>query len=648
MGRIESAVDTPSKHSTYNATAAGKARRATYRHETGKFTTTSAYLAKPFIAVDGNTTTVAGRTLYTELHTSDGLSIKNPAGLSTIEVFAFLSRNLPPSDKGIPIMFGGAEDWNFWVRDIPRQDLAQIYEGTFRERATPFGAFTVRWQPGKAFMLRASGKKLVTIQDISSWFQAPFTEAVNTWLGTKLGGHSSQLPIGERLRLTVELANTLRARLDRTNLRPRRWTGPGNSVVTLFRRHRIKDAMADVPGPVASASRFAYAGGRIEPALFGSVSCEPSHQYDLNSAYAEGLTHVPSLANGRWAHHKGDPGSHPFALYKVTTSGASAILPSPVFTRGPLGAISFPVHASNWVWSPEMDVIREWSDRGYGDVHIIEAWVFTPSSTVRPFAFIADLYRERQALKEADDPAQLAVKVVLAAIYGKLCQQLGFLEAKGKRPEEIPPYHQLEWAGYVTSWTRAAMFRATLPDLSAVIAFETDALFTRKPLDLPVSTELGEWKHTEYRSLTYVQSGIYAGETTEGKKVLKVRGFLTGGITHAALNRALQNPPTLRRITAKESQFVSLGIALQVPGMFAWRQWVTRDKVLRCEPVGKRIHEICDCTETETGGLQLEIWHRTVCPIRDQISREYPVQWINPDPEMTRLEALRREINEWD
>lgn len=648
MASIASTLAPPSRQASYNASEGGKERRTTYRQGSGKFTTSTAYLAKPFVAVDGTIKEIDGRTVYTELATSDGLHIEDPKGLASLDIFRFLSRNLPESKHGIAIMFGGAEDWNFWVKDLPPKDLQEIYEATFRERPTQFGAFTIRWQPGKAFMLRAGSKKLITVQDISSWFQTPFVEAINTWLGLDLQGHSSQFPLAERLRLTVELANTLRVRLDKTNLRPRRWTGPGNSVVTLFRRHRIKEAMAEVPDPVASASRYAYAGGRIEPCLFGSVSSEPSHQYDLNSAYTEGLTHVPTLADGSWFHHKGDPGPHDFALYKVSSSGASAILPSPVFTRGPLGAIAFPVHAGNWVWSPEMDALREWETRGYGTVHIIESWTFTPSTRVRPFGFLTDLYNERQQLKDQGDPSQLAIRVVLQAVYGKLAQQLGYLSAKGSRAEEIPPYHQLEWAGYVTSWTRAKMFRAALDDLSAVIAFETDALFTRRPLNLPVGTGLGEWKHTEYSELTYVQSGIYAGKTAEGVETLKVRGFLTGGITPSTLNQALTKPRDERRITAQESQFITLGIALQVPGMFAWRQWVTRDKVLRCEPVGKRIHEICDCENLPEDGLQLNMWHRTVCPVRDQVSREYPVQWINPDPEMLRLEQLRREINEWD
>lgn len=648
MANLSEPLDLPTKYQTYNKTQGGKERQRAYKHRTGRYTSSNKYLSKPFLAVDGTVEQSDAGNVYTRLQLSDGLSLSSPKGLSTLAIFAFLIRNLPQSKDGIPVIYGGGEDFNFWIKDLPRESLLALYNRSFRDRPVDFGAYQIRWQRGKAFQLKA-GEKMITVNDISSWFQCDFPEAVNTWLGTEYEGTSKDIPITERLTLTRDLATVLRERLDKTNLRPRRWTGPGNSVATIFRRYAVKDAMAEVPEPVAEASRYAYAGGRIEVCHFGSMKQEASYQYDLNSAYADGLCQVPTLAGGTWHHHTGPTALFSFALYKVVSEGINARRPSPVFTRGPLGAISYPVNASNWCWSPEYAALQAWQDQGYGKFRIIECWEFRPSTPVHPFAFVADLYEQRRRLKAEGDPAQLAVKTVLQAIYGKLAQQLGYLAARGQRKEELPPYHQLEWAGFVTSWTRAKMFMAALENLDAVIAFETDALFTSKPLaGIELGHGLGQWKQTEYSELTYVQSGTYAGKLADGTKTLKVRGFLPGDVTAETLNLALTKPHGERTVTARETQFIGLGIAAQIPEMFSWRQWVTRDKVLRCEPVGKRIHEICDCDTAPEDGLRLDFWHQTICPIRDQISRQYPVEWINPDPEMVRLEQLRREINEWD
>lgn len=661
-------IDLPDKHSTYNHSERGRARRGEYRKRTGRYTTTNKYLAKPFIGVDGESfNNDDGSQTYFKLGLSNGLSIRNEAGLSTMEILTFLSRNLPESKHGIPVMYGGGYDFNFWIKDLPERTLRTIYDGSYRDKPVQFGAYSLRWQLGKSFSIRSGGGKLVTINDISPFFQTSFIEALDEWLGDYEGrdliaegkaarGAFSREDMewieeynAQELPLIVELATVLRERFERVGIRPRRWTGPGNAVVTLFRRHDIKSHMDKaIPDYVAQAARYAYAGGRIEMVHFGSVSDRPSFQYDINAAYPEAIAELPSLAGGQWVYRAGDPGDYPFSLYKVSTHAANARHPNPMFNRGAQGVISFPMHTHNWVWSPEMVGIREWAEVTGGTYHVTEAITFEPASNVKPFAWLRELYQQRQELKANGDPAELAVKTVMAAVYGKLGQQLGFIAARGRRAAEIPPYHQLEWAGYITSYTRAKLFRAALKKPSSVIAFETDALFTMEPLDLPIGSGLGEWKVTEYRSLTYVQSGIYSGERADGERVNKVRGFSAEWLTPEAISEALDKPEQSRLVTTHESRFIGLGIALQIPGFKLWRHWVEQERVLRCFPLGKRIHYLCPCGVDDHGPLVRNMWHHTTCPVREQISREYPVLWINPDPELQRLADMRKAISEWD
>src|SRR4030042_1716914 len=73
--------------------------------------------------------------------------------------------------------------------------------------------------------------------------------------------------------------------------------------------------------------------------------------------------------------------------------------------------------------------------------------------------------------------------------------------AAGRR--RPPPFHELAWAGYVTSTCRAMVLRAVLSDLDSVIAFETDAVFTTCPLPATLGSGRGEWEETAFSSLAY-------------------------------------------------------------------------------------------------------------------------------------------------
>lgn len=665
---LDSVLEAQSKHARYNASESGKERRKRYRKNSGKFTTSAKYLSKPFIAVDGKSYRKSdGTEVYFYLALSTGESIYREEGLGTLEILRFLSRHLPESSEATPVIYGGGVDFNHWIADLKESELRYLYDSTFRDKPVSFGAYEIRWQRSHSFSIRSGGGKLVTINDVSGFFQSGLVPALKEWLPEsplvnsiekhrKPSGYS----LDERERaITCNTAETealvilctmLREYLDAHGLRPRRWQGPGNSVVTLFRRHDVKSAMdKEIPEKVAKAARFAYAGGRIEVVRFGSVTDKPSYQYDINSAYPHAMTLLPKLSGGSWEYFEGDPGEHPFALYKVSFDAKGSVLPSPVFIRGNLGSISYPIHGGNWIWSPEMEALRAWSNSGHGSFNVVEAWTFTPDSERKPFAFIADLYEERQELKRLGDPAEDAIKKVLNSIYGKLAQQLGFLEARGRRAEEIPPYHQLEWAGYVTSFTRAQMLKASLLNPAAIIAFETDALFSSEPLDLPLSSSLGEWKESSFERLTYVQSGVYAGNKSSGESVVKTRGFDLSSVNEKLLIEALGKSPEKRFVGANELSFIGLGLAVSYPTMENWRKTIPARRLLRCEPTGKRVHAACPCGDYDDFGISLGFWHTTICPIReDRVSREYPVQWINPDPEMLRLAKLRAAVNEWD
>lgn len=206
---------------------------------------------------------------------------------------------------------------------------------------------------------------------------------------------------------------------------------------------------------------------------------------------------------------------------------------------------------------------------------------------------------------------------------------------------KIPPYHQIEWAGFVTSWCRSQVFMAAIDDLDSVVAYETDALFTTRPLPgLALSSKLGEWDRTVFTDMSYFQSGFYFATTDDGKSVARSRGVEVRSISREA---CLQAFPAWETVTGQTTRFITMGTALQ--GRWKeWRQWQTRPRVLTLEPTGKREHYPCPACAA-TGERSLGGLHSTTVPMGLSMrqSCEFPVAWINPDPAMVALEELREE-----
>lgn len=641
-----------------------KDRRTKYRREQSKWDTDAEYLGRPVVAWDGEGYNVRGRHEYVMLYgkTSDGqrFGASDKIGLSTATCFDLLLDAAAKTPGHIHIIYGGSYDANMMMRDIDRETLEKLHKG----KLVQWQGYRIRWRKGKVLYLARVGKKGMTLYDVVSFFQCAFVKACDDYLGTDYAGRDmlianktrrgsftaadlaeiteyNDLELDLLLRLFVEL----RLRLNRVHLRPRRWDGPGAVAESLLQREGVKPHLVESPPAVAEAARYAYAGGRFEVVRFGSVSA-PAYEYDVNSAYPSAMRDMPSLANGRWEHHSGDPGQLPFALYHVEWHGVDSAIPGPLFRRGPNGTVCYPLHVTGWYWSPEIAVLREYVKRHPGKYRILEVWEFRARSDIKPFAFIEPLYLKRQALKKAGDGAHVGLKLGLNSLYGKMAQQVGArILADGTL--KIPPFHRLEYAGYVTSHCRATVLRAALPDLESVIAFETDAVFVSAPLQVPVGNRLGEFERIAFARLTYAQSGLYFGVTDSGKIIEKTRGVDRGSLHEAAVLDAMGRRLAVdRKAAATLTRFIGIGVAL-MQGMHKWRTWERMEKSVSVEPIGKRLHVECDACDGD--GIAPGAWHETFCPfLTHEHSAEFPVLWINPDPDMAELEELRNAETDFD
>lgn len=648
---------------TYNASEKGRAVRKQYRHENSKWKTDAAYLSRPIVFVDGEGVNRRnGDHHYILLAISDVEPIVNKRRLTTRQILDYLWNNLDPIN--LNVIFGGSYDFNMWVRDLGANSLRRLYRGNHASKPIQFGPYFLKWTKGKDFSIKRDGKNIV-IWDILPFFQKSFVSACDEYLGaSESWQRNREMIVREKARrgvftpdeiasmaaynnveleLGVELAGELRKRLNAVGLRPARWNGPGAIAAALLRREGVKAHMGNPPDWAARAARFAYFGGRFEVIQYGKTD-KKCWEYDLNSAYPTALCQVPSLAEAKWIRHEGDAGQLSYALYHVRYDGSgnpdNLLIPAPVPVRHANGTITYPMKADGWIWSPEMEALRKYVKVVKGTKFtVLETIECQPAVSTKPFAFIPKLYKERRALKKAKNGAHIGIKLGLNSLYGKLCQQVGYVPATAEHPQRIPTYHQIEWAGYATSYCRAAVLTAALLDITAVIAFETDALFTSRELPVDIGEELGQFEETTFDNLTYVQSGHYYGDI-EGVPVIKCRGVDKGFIDRAAVEDRLTAPEDARYLPAALTRFYGAGIALARGLDKYWCRWLTEPKELALMPSGKRLHGACWCGN-DGGPLELGKLHGTFCPVWEAVSSEYPVAWINPNPAMSELDELR-------
>lgn len=646
------------RYARYNATAAGRARRTKYRRNNSKWETDAHYLSRRIVGIDGEGVTRAdGSHDYIMLAISDVAPLRHAdnSALESAEILEFLWKTLSPDD--LNVIYGGSYDFNMWIKGMPREQLKELYKGNYLSKGVEVGEYTVRWMNHKSFTIRRDDKS-VTIFDVVSFFQRPFIEACDMVLKEYPGrdilvkekaarsvfkaedadeiSDYNQLEI----KLLCNLVKELRASLNKIGLRPHKWYGPGAVATAVFRKHDIRKHMTTCPRAVTIASRYAFAAGRFELFKYGDYD-RPVWEYDIHSAHPSGMAELPDIAAGIWRHVKCGP-LRDFSLYHIVYHHDDVGAAGAFFHRTERGSISFPADVDTWAWGVEVKAGQDYVRKYGGSIRIIEAWIFEPGNDAKPFNFVRDLYRKRAEAKARGDGTQLAYKLSLNSLYGKTCQQIGWVPARNGKPARIPPYHQLEYAGYITAHTRALIMRAITLDRDAIIATETDAVFSTRKLPLPLTDELGDWEETEFKNLTYIQSGHYYAEKTNGKQIIRCRGVDRGFLNRHMIQEKLHSMP-VPVLTAPLTRFYGAGIALMRTAD-VWCRWNTEDKVLALYPTGKRIHVPCKACVSGMG----HDWHTTVVPIAGGVSAPFPIEWDNPDRAMQKLADARWEERDYD
>lgn len=564
-----------------------------------------------FVGWDGEGVTVKGRHRYIMLRHSEHGGVTDARGLSTARCLDTLLAGFRDHPNAWHVGFAFSYDVNMIVGNFARAQLQRLHAG----RWTVWRRYRLRYRRAKSFTVqRFEGGTWHggTIWDTFGFFQSSFVRACESYdIGSphvraavasmktaRSTFRASDVTAIEsycesECELLVQLMRKLKGYFEDAGLKVNRWDGAGAVAAALMQREKVKAMKSAAPTAVQDAVQYAFAGGRIELIQYGHAPNTEIHHYDLNSAYPAALEAVPCLVHGEWRHSRRDLRAAVSSgqrmdtarLVRVRWRFAARHPLLPFFWRAPDGRILYPRSGEGWYWWPEVLAAIDFAHQVGGELELKEAWTWTPACTHRPFGFIPLLFEQRRQWKREGRGAEKVLKLGLNSLYGKCAQHVGGSADAG------PPWHQLEWAGWTTSWTRAALFRAAwrAAERGGLIALATDGVYSLHPLPwLSIGSGLGEWSYQTHRGMTIVQSGVYWLDDHAPVRTTPFhRGFDPGSISREKVVAAWRaGRPS---VTAKSTRFVGMGQALSGGDMMRrWRQWYAAPRVLELSPLGTK------------------------------------------------------------
>lgn len=546
-----------------------------------------------------------------------GLS-QESVSLGTLECLELLIESKERNPDVINISFAFDYDVNMILGDMDERHLRKLR----KYGVVYWWGYRIEHRPKKWFQIsrrrsNSSDRIAIRVYDIFSYFAQSFVRAATSFLGesealerVKAGknrrGNFSYVDLPgirdywtEEGQLLVELANALRAALWSANIRISSWHGPGAVATSLFQRYNVQQYMdRDIPKEVNEAARYAYSSGRFEP-FAGGFYEGPIWIADIHNAYPFALSQLPRLDRGSWERLGEDQcmevltGKQPprMGIFHIDYTGGKSLFrdcalgnrPALLFYRSDDNRIHYPVRVEGWYYSPEAQLAA----RDRESARILEGWVFRDDGTY-PFEWVIDLYHERLRLKAEGNAGEKGIKLGLNSAYGKMAQRIGWDETARKPPR----FHQLEWAGTITSETRANIYGAALgvAQKGGLISIDTDGIISRVPFEfLPygVGDELGQWEIQEYTGILYLQNGVYWLRDKNGTWLPpKSRGIPREQLSFEAGMRSYR---TGQPLVCQQHTFVGYGTALR-GRLDIWRTWVDSPRRFEFGGSGKRIH----------------------------------------------------------
>lgn len=537
--------------------------------------------ARPFIALDGE----GIQSKYILLAASNGKWIGRKAGVTTEECLEFLldlGRGSHGGTRPIYVWFAFDYDVNMILGDIPLRGENSIER--LRE------SNTIYWRGYRITYLRrkilriARGNRRHTSYDLWGFFQASFEKSLEEWglepdsiikegkaertnfarwSLTRIRDYNNA-----ELRQLAELAEKLRESIIPLELPIQSWHGPAALAAAWMRKNGVKNWLpiqeTETDPEFEDACKRAYFGGRIDVLGYGIV--EPVHHYDIVSAYPAATANLPDLSKLEWKYAKGKgiPRGRLYIAHIRWKMPPMYWMPFP--WRAKDGSIRYSNEGEGWYWNYELETALEKYDPS--GIEILE-YFYADGEYEYPFRnLIRETFKYRGELKVAGHPSHKPVKLILNSLYGKFAQTVG-----------RATYHNLIWAGLVTSQTRSQLMQVLSPDVVCVM---TDSVWSRKPLDVPIGSGLGEWESQPETRLVLAEAGLYEATAPDGSKHVWQRGFDKRNPVdiERLVQTWLENDPSYKP-SYSVNRFVGMGLALQTKQQ--WRTWIDIERAI--EPV---------------------------------------------------------------
>lgn len=491
-------------------------------------------------------------------------------------------------------------DQNMIIQTLTALQKTRLYETQRVSVKVGNYRYAVKWIPGKRITL--SKRNLTTekvqsirIDDFATFLGKSFIAAYEA-LCSNMASDSQKAILAEgkanrslttfydlpkvkeywqtEIVMLEQLATTFRDIIYAADFKLIEWYGPG-ALANYLRKtlglvqHEWGGKEENMPRAVHDASKRAYFGGRFEQFKVGRIT-GPIYVYDINSAYPYGFTRLPTLAEGGFWRRVEKPSSYQkdiFGVYRVewhySVFGSIRAFPLPIRLDGFPGV--FGPRASGWYWHPEIQVMHELENPKH--YSIIEGWEWVPIDPLaRPWSFIEDMFTQRLELKGKGSPVEMAYKLAMNSLYGKMAQRIGWDEDTFKPPKA----HTLPIAGWITSNCRSMIYYAAkqIPH-DHLIAIETDSIITTYPLHkhgLPIGKDLGQWDMAKYDEIIMLQSGLYLYRIgTEWRKP-KSRGMDAESLTEPLISRYLTSLRPGEKweplLVPQKERFIGLGAAI--------------------------------------------------------------------------------------
>lgn len=634
---------------------------------------------------------------YAYLAASDGSELYQPHGrLHTKQCLDFLidiKRNNP---RAIPVIFGGSYDVTHMLHDLSRDEIDLLLhgDGTLANRRhvdVSFGEHDYRleyrtrkqlqvwrWDKGAAKhepvrdrwgapKFDSNGRQQwklspcdrVSLWDVWGFFQGTFKGAMCEWLpddpdyafieqmkGDRSIFERAEMPEIRRynqaeLRCLVAIMELLRGALRNIDARISRWDGAGAIAAAMLRQHNIHDAMSEPPPAVRYAALHGYAGGHIEAIKLGVHKGSVFHA-DVNSAYPEETRHLPNLAAGEWSHHAG-VAMEGFSIVRCSWRFQPGMPFYPLYYRQDNGSILYPERGHGWYWLPEFQAAQAFAERfGAIEFNIHECWHFEPYTHEKPFAWVPEIYAERQRIIEEarqrgkPDGRQIAIRLGMNAMYGKLAQQVG-AQWDGEQ-WKLPRYFQLEWAGWITAGCRAKLMMAAMQKPDAIISFATDGIFATEPLDLyaPARKELGAWEVVTHDGMCIVMPGVYwtgaSGPASKDRAKHYSRGFDKAAMKDQAFVLAAWRK-NQHQVDAPSRRMVTMGSALASDAFWSMKgMFVATTRRLQLDGENSKRHAV-SLSQCSPQTRLVPTWPKDLSEdysmgLHHLMSAPYPVAWL--------------------